>query len=73
MHDRASVNGCAMQTIKIAIPRIVDIGCYSHTIDLVGEKFDTPILDEFIRLWISLFAQSSLAKMEWRTKTEVIQ
>ena len=71
MHDRASVNACAMRTIKVAFPHIVDIGCYSHTIDLVGEKFDTPILDEFIRLWISLFAHSSLAKIKWRTKTGV--
>ena len=69
MHDRASVNGCAMRTIKVVFPHTVDVGCYSHTIDLVGEKFDTPILDEFIRLWISLFAHSSLAKLEWRTKT----
>ena len=71
MHYRASVNSCAMQTIKIVFPHIIDVGCYSHTIDLVGEKFDTPILDEFIRLWISLFAHSSLAKMEWRTKTGI--
>ena len=68
MHDSASVNGCAMRTIKIVLPNIIDVGCYSHTIDLVGEKFDTPILDEFITLWISLFAHSSL---EWRTKTGI--
>ena len=71
MHDRASVNACAMRTIKVVFPHIVGVGCYSHTIDLVGEKFDTPILDKFIRLWISLFAHSSLAKIEWRTKTGV--
>ena len=65
------MNGCAMRTIKIVFPNIIDVGCYSHTIDLVGEKFDTPILDEFITLWISLFAHSSLAKVEWRTKTGI--
>ena len=43
MHDRASVNGCTMRTIKVVFPDIVDVGCYSRTIDLVGEKFDTPI------------------------------
>ena len=32
---------------------------------------DTPILDEFITFWISLFAHSSLAKVEWRTKTRI--
>ena len=33
MHDRASANGVAMQTIKVLYPNLVDIGCYSHTID----------------------------------------
>ena len=28
---------------KVVFPDIVDVECYSHTIDLVGEKFDTPI------------------------------
>lgn len=43
MHDRAFVNGAAMCTIKVAFPLLVDIGCYFHTIDLVGEKFDVPV------------------------------
>ena len=71
MHDRASVNGAAMRTIKIIFSHVVDVGCYSHTIDLIGEKFDTPLLDEFIRLWISLFAHSFLARIEWKTKTGI--
>ena len=71
MHDRASVNGAAMRTIKVVFPLLVDIGCYSHTIDLAGEKFDVPVLDEFFRLWISLFAHSSRAKMDWRTTTGI--
>ena len=36
MRDRASANGEAMRTIQIVYPRILDFGCYSHTIDLVG-------------------------------------
>jgi len=71
MHDRASVNGAAMRTIKVVFPLLVDIGCYSHTIDLVGEKFDVPVLDEFFHLWISLFAHSSHAKMNWQTRTGI--
>ena len=54
MQDRASINGAAMQTIKIVYPDMIVVGCYSHTIDLVGDKFHTPNLDEFIRLWVSL-------------------
>ena len=38
MHDRTSVNGAAMRTIKVVFPSLVDVGCYSHTIDLAGEK-----------------------------------
>ena len=46
MHDRASVNIVAMSTIKVLYPEVFDVGCFSHTIDHVGEKFKTPTLDE---------------------------
>ena len=36
MRDRASVNNVALTTLKL-----VDIGCYSHTINHVGERFST--------------------------------
>ena len=64
MHDRTSTNGAAMRTIKVVFPSLNDVGCYSHTIDLAGEKFDVPVLDEFFHLWVSLFAHSSHAKMD---------
>jgi len=47
MDDQASVNGVGMSTIKVVFPSLVDIGCYSHTINLAGEKFHVPVLDEF--------------------------
>ena len=28
MHDRASVNKVAMQTLKIIYPNVIDIGCF---------------------------------------------
>ena len=37
MRDRASSNGIAMKTLKVLYPNLVDIGCFSHTIDRVGE------------------------------------
>ena len=59
MRDRASTtNGVAMQTLKVVYPFIVDIGCFSHTIDHVGDRFKTPHLTEFISLWINLFSHS---------------
>lgn len=69
MHDRASVNGVAMKTIKVLYPNILDIGCYSHTIDHVGEHFKTPTLEEFIHRWISLFAHSPRVRFEWKELT----
>ena len=69
MRDCASVNGVAMRTIKVVFPDMIDVGCHSHTIDLVGEKFRTPNLDNFIRLWISLFAHSPRARLWWKGRT----
>ena len=69
MRDRASTNGVAMRTIQVVYPNMIDIGCYSHTIDLVGVKFCTPNLDSFIRLWVSLFAHSPRARLWWRDRT----
>ena len=48
MWDRASVNGVAIKTLKIVYPKIFDIGCFSHTIDQVGEHFNIPTLTEFV-------------------------
>lgn len=50
MHDR--VNNVAMQTLY---PTLVDVGCFSHNLDHVGEKFCTPTLDKFFKGWISIF------------------
>ena len=69
MRDRASVNGVAIRTLKILYPDMLDIGCYSHTIDLVGDKFVVPHLDKFIQYWVSLFAHSPRAKLWWKART----
>ena len=42
MHDWAACNGVALRTIKVVYSSILDIGCFSHTLDLVGSKSDTP-------------------------------
>jgi len=55
MRDRASANNVAMQTLKIVYPSLVDVGCFSHTIDHAGERFECPTLDEFITHWIVCF------------------
>ena len=68
MRDRASVNNLALQTVKVVYPNVVDIGCFSHTLDHVGKKFATPVLNDFLHLWISLFSHSPKARMLWRSQ-----
>ena len=63
MHDRAACNGVALRTIKVVYSSILDIGCFSHTLDLVGSKFDTPCLSSFMVWWVSLFSHSPKAML----------
>ena len=56
MRDRVSVNSVAMRTVSVLYNSMVNIGCFSHTLDLVGEHMNIPILNEFTKHWISLFS-----------------
>ena len=58
MRDRASSSGVAMKTFKVLYPNLVDIGCFSHTIDRVGENLYNPILHEFGIARVSMFSHS---------------
>ena len=69
MHDRAACNGVALRTLKVVYPLLVDVGCFSHTLDLVGSKFDTPTLSTFMVWWISLFSHSPKAMLLWKERT----
>ena len=65
MRDCASVNEVAMRTVSILYNQIIDVGCYTHSLDHVGEHKKTPILDEFSTSWIG----SVKAWLSWRTQT----
>ena len=67
MRDRTSVNSVAMATLKLLYPSLLDVGCFSHTLDRIGEQFKVPIAVEFTRLWISLFSRSPKARLAWRS------
>ena len=69
MRDEASVNNVAMRTVSIVYPQVLDIGCVSHTLDLVGGRFKTPVLSSFVSLWISLFSHSLKTKALWKEQT----
>ena len=52
IHDRASINSVAMTTSRVLYPEIPDVGCFSCTIDHVGERFHTPTLSKLITAWL---------------------
>ncbi len=63
MRDRASVNNIAMRTVAIMYPSVVDIGCFSHTLDLVGGRFELPTLTKFMKHWEVLFKHSPKSRL----------
>jgi len=69
MHDCTCTNVVAMRTLKVMYPLAQGIGCFSHTLDGVGERFSTPIAHEFVTYWISLFAHSPKARLLWSQQT----
>ena len=69
MIELHSDNNVAVQTLKIVFPLMFDIGCFSHTLDHVGEKLKTPILDKFVSGWINIFSRSPKTKLTWKTQT----
>ena len=69
MRDGASVNSVAVRTLKVVYPLLFDVRCFSHTIDHVGSRFQTPTLSEFITLWICLFSHSPKTRQLWRSRT----
>ena len=69
MHDRASVNEVAMRTVKVIYQNLLDIGCFSHILDRVGENMKTPILDEFLKAWVGMFTRSPKTRARWRALT----
>ena len=69
MRDRAAVNGVAMRTVSIIYNQVMDIGCFSHTLDLVGEHMKVPVLDSYVKPWIAMFARSPKCRLLWHTQT----
>ena len=69
MRDRASVNNLALSILRVMYPQALDVGCFSHTIDNAGRKLATPILDEFLSAWVSLFSHSPKGRLAWKSRT----
>ena len=71
MRDGASVNGAAVRGLSVLFPNMMDVVCFSHTLNNAGLRFHFPTLDEFGQLWISLFSHSARAKLAWKLLTGV--
>ena len=69
MRDGASVNGAALRQLSFFYSEHLDIVCFSHTIDNVGNHFEFQVLDIFFRYWIGMFYHSYNARLLWRGKT----
>ena len=53
------MNVVAICSIAVLFSKMFDVGCYSHTLDRVGEKMNTPLLDEFhFKLGVHVLTQS---------------
>ena len=47
MRDGASMNTAAVRTLRVLYPEVLDITCFSYTLDNVGKHFVMPAVDEF--------------------------
>ena len=69
MHDCASANKVAMRTLQVLYPAVLGIGCFSHTLNRVGEKFNAPHVNDFTTYWVSLLSHSFKARAIWKQQT----
>ena len=73
MRDRAAVNTAAICTIQPLDHCMLDGQCFSHTLDHVGEKMETDLLDSFVSSWTQLFAHSPKSRLEWKTRSVAVK
>ena len=69
MRDGASVNQAALNIVSFIFPNVVNVVCFSHTLDNVGNHFEIPTLKEFGSLWIRMFRNICKAKLLWKDLT----
>ena len=69
MKNGASVNQAALQQVRFFFPQLLDVTCFSHTIDNVGKHFEFRVLDTFAQYWVSLFSHSAAARLAWKAST----
>lgn len=63
MKDGASVNQAALQQVRFFFPQLLDVACFSHTIDNMGKQFEFHVLDTFAQYWVNLFSHRAAARL----------
>jgi len=61
MHDCASANKVVMHSLEVLYPTLLEISCFSHTLNCVGEKF--MLMTSQPIYWVSLFSYSFKARV----------
>ena len=69
MRDGASVNQAAVDRIAFIFPKMLNVVCFSRTLDNVGNHLVIPTLIEFGSLWVRMFRHSCKAKLLWKDLT----
>ena len=69
MRDGASVNQAALDRIAFIFPKMLNVVCFSHTLNNVGNHLVIPLLVEYGSLWIRMFRHSCKAKLLWKDLT----
>lgn len=70
MRDGASTNNVAVRILSIFYPfTYVRCQVFFTFLGPDGERFDIPVLNEFISLYISMFRHSPKARLCWREQT----
>ena len=59
-----------LDRIAFIFPKMLNVVCFSHTLDNVGNHLVIPTLLEFGNVWIRLFRHSYKAKLLWKDLTE---
>ena len=69
LRDGASVNQPALDRIAFIFPEMLNVVCFSHILDNVGNYLVIPTLLEFGSVWIRPFRHSYKAKLLWKDLT----
>ena len=69
LRDGASVNEAALSRIAFIFSNVLNVVCFSHALDNVGNHLAIPTLLQFGNLVIRLYSHSHQAKLPWQDLT----